>query len=286
MKLMKRNTQQKKVIENNEDRTRVYQVTPPTLSMDVHDRLPLELQTKKPIAPMSQPGYYPGYSTLSQQAFWDEATRNVVLQRVQHVPSIRFFSPEQAELMQAVCDRLLPQDDRDEEHKIPIVNYIDKRLYEGEIDGYRYEDMPPEREAMLMGLHAIDAIARHMYQKPFLQIGPREQDEVLRTIHQNKPPAAHDIWERMSAHHFWALIMQDTVRAYYAHPYAWDEIGFGGPAYPRGYMRLNNGKPEPWEVEEQRYDWIAPPTSISDQYEPVGGPEGHAHHSIGQGGTH
>ena len=38
--------------------------------------------------------------------------------------------------------------------------------------------------------------------------------------------------------------------AYYAHPYAWDEIGFGGPAYPRGYFALNNGAPEPWEPRE------------------------------------
>ena len=37
---------------------------------------------------------------------------------------------------------------------------------------------------------------------------------------------------------------------YYAHPYAWDEIGFGGPAYPRGYFALNNGAPEPWEPRE------------------------------------
>ena len=35
--------------------------------------------------------------------------------------------------------------------------------------------------------------------------------------------------------------MQDVVEAYYAHPYAWDEVGFGGPAYPRGYMRLERG---------------------------------------------
>jgi hypothetical protein len=30
-------------------------------------------------------------------------------------------------------------------------------------------------------------------------------------------------------------------RVCYAHPYAWDEIGFGGPAYPRGYGALNFG---------------------------------------------
>ena len=46
------------------------------------------------------------------------------------------------------------------------------------------------------------------------------------------------------------MIMSDAIDAYYAHPWAWDEIGFGGPAYPRAYTRLERGEPEPWEVEE------------------------------------
>ena len=28
------------------------------------------------------------------------------------------------------------------------------------------------------------------------------------------------------------------LAAFYSHPWAWNEIGFGGPAYPQGYMRL------------------------------------------------
>jgi len=55
----------------------------------------------------------------------------------------------------------------------------------------------------------------------------------------------------MSAVHFWVHILNDAIEAYYAHPYAWDEIGFGGPAYPRGYFALNHGAPEPWEPRER-----------------------------------
>jgi hypothetical protein len=235
---------------------------------------------------MAQPGYYPGFSTLSQQLFWDEATRQSVLNRVEHVPPIRFFTHEEAQLMKAVCDRLIPQDDRDEAHKIPLVERIDDRLSSGRIDGYRYEDMPPDNEAHRLGLLAIEDIAVHLYDTSFLHLGPLEQDTVLQTIHQAKPPAGHDIWQKMSVHRFWMLLMQDVVEAYYAHPYAWDEIGFGGPAYPRGYMRLEGGKPEPWEAEEQRYDWEAPGTSRSGAYVPLGGPGGHKQITPGQEGTH
>jgi hypothetical protein len=68
----------------------------------------------------------------------------------------------------------------------------------------------------------------------------------------------------MPVRRFWTLMLEDCVTAYYAHPWAWDEIGFGGPAYPRGYMRLENGLPEPWETDESRYEWRAPPDSKSD----------------------
>jgi hypothetical protein len=210
----------------------------------------------------------------------------VVLERVEHVPPIRFFSPEEAQLMQAVCDRVLPQDDRDPHYRIPVVNYIDERLYSRRIDGYRFEDMPPDREAHRLGLQAINAIAQHMFHTPFVQLEPLQQDQVLQTIHDCNPPAAEDIWKKMSVMHFWLLLVQDVLDAYYAHPYAWDEIGFGGPAYPRGYMRLEGGRPEPWEVEEQRYEWKAPPTSLSDVYKPVGGPGGHKKQPSGQEGTH
>lgn len=248
--------------------------------------LPSDSRTGKPITPSAQPGYYPGYHTLSQQAFWDEATRNVVVRRVEQVPPIRFFTPEEARFWQAVCDRLLPQDDRDEEHKVPVLNFIDERLYHKRISGYRYEDMPPDDEAYHLGREGIEAIAKQMFQASFPDLGPREQDEVLLTLHQFRPPAGQDIWQKMSVPRFWMLIMQDVATAYYAHPYAWDEIGFGGPAYPRGYMRLERGEPEPWEVKEQRYAWEAPASALSGRYQPLGGPGGHKQQPPGQSGTH
>ena len=38
-----------------------------------------------------------------------------------------------------------------------------------------------------------------------------------------------------------------TPRRLLLHPWAWNEIGFGGPAYPRGYARLGPGQRESWE---------------------------------------
>lgn len=275
-----------KLLKRHNHTTMPIQSLSPTLAPPDPSLLPIDARTGQPMPPVAQPGYYPGYHTLDQQAFWDEATRNVVLDRVYNVPPIRFFSPREARLMQAICARILPQDDRDEEHKIPIVNVIDKRLATKHIHGYRYEDMPPDRDAYRLGLKGIEAVALCLYTRAFIELQPREQDHVLLTIHDGEPPAGAEIWQQMSIKRFWMLLAQDVIEAYYAHPYAWDEIGFGGPAYPRGYMRLLFGDPEPWEVDEQRYAWQTPPSALSDVYNYPDMSVGHKSQAQRQKGTH
>ncbi|HXR79013.1 MAG TPA: gluconate 2-dehydrogenase subunit 3 family protein [Bryobacteraceae bacterium] len=247
--------------------------------------LPIDPNTHEPLPPVRQPGYYPGYSTLAQQTFWDAKTRSVILHRVNHTPPIRFFDSEQAALMKAVCDRIIPQDDRDPAYRIPIVNYIDERLHEDKIDGFRYENMPADRDVYRLGLQAIDMLAQDRGGLRFVNLDARRQDEVLKSIHDGNAPAAQEIWNHMSIQRFWKGLVSDCASAYYSHPWAWDEIGFGGPAYPRGYMRLEGGEPEPWEVDEVRYEWQTPPDSLSDVYEPAGGDSEQKGHP-GQGGTH
>jgi hypothetical protein len=41
----------------------------------------------------------------------------------------------------------------------------------------------------------------------------------------------------------------DLCGAYYSHPFAWNEIGFGGPASPRGYVRMDFNRRDPWEAQ-------------------------------------
>ena len=214
-----------------------------------------------------QPGYYTGYSSLSQKSFWDAATRRTVLDRVENVPAIRFFQPEEVQFWRVVFEHLLPQMDRVKERQIPILNFVDHRLYINQGVGYRFEDMPHDRDAYRRGMQAINEESESTYQKSFVNLAYRHQEEILKTIHDGSPRAGQQIWQNMSVHRFWQLIMGDAIDAYYAHPWAWDEIGFGGPAYPRAYMRLERGEAEPWEAEEQRYSWESPTDALSDEVE-------------------
>ena len=232
-----------------------------------------------------QPGYYPGFSTLDQQGFWDDATRRVVMTRMTEALPIRFFSPEEARTMAAVVDRIMPQEDRSPSRRIPVLPGIDDRLFHGRIEGYRYEDMPSDQDAYKIAAKAFAKMARAVHGRAFEELETMEQERLIQSVHEEKPVAAEETWKGVSLKRFWALLVADCCGVYYAHPWAWDEVGFGGPAYPRGYMRLEEGQPEPWEVEEERYLWHAPLDTISDRPESEEAGED-AQSNPSQGGTH
>ena len=160
--------------------------------------LPRNSATGEPLPPTPQPGYYPGFSTMSQKNFWDDATRKVVTMRVEQPPPIRYFTPEQASFWRAVFDHLIPQHDRTPERRIPLVEPLDERLYRNRGVGYRYESMPPDREAFQLGEEAINAESRESYKGDFVDLPHRQQELVLKAIHDGKPAAAKEIWKQMS----------------------------------------------------------------------------------------
>lgn len=195
---------------------------------------------------------YPGLDILGQQKHWDPATRALILDRVSNVPPIRAFTPEQVATLQAFVDTVMPQDDRPPEERIPIVPFIDESVYRGDIPGYRHETMPDARTAWAWGLEGIDQTSQALYSgRRFAELDVDERRAVIEVLWRSEPPG--EVWQRMPADIFClGVLMGAIVDVYYAHPTAWNEIGYGGPAYPRGYYALNEGAPEHWEVEEQR----------------------------------
>ena len=163
---------------------------------DSEDRRTVHPGSGEALPQIEHPGYYPGFSTLDQQKFWDEATRRKILDRVHKIPPIQFFTPEEVSLLEAVVAHILPQDDRMPSRRIPLVPSIDKRLHEGRTPGYRFAKMPPDGEAYRLGLKAIERIATQSYGHAFQILTWREQDELLKSIHDAKPKdGATDIWE-------------------------------------------------------------------------------------------
>ena len=254
--------------------------TPPESLVDTA-LLPRDPDSGEPLPPRREPGYYPGYSTLSQSGYWEDATRKVVEKRVEHIPPRRYFSEAEWRFWEVVLEHLIPQSDRTPDRRVPLLPSLDKRLYENRTIGYRFEDMPQDREAYRLGMQAIDEEARARFRGDFLSLGALHRDKVLQAIHDGCPKGAEAIWKQMSISRFWQLILGDAIDVYYAHPFAWDEVGFGGPAYPRAYTRLERGEPEPWEIREQHYEWEAPSSSVSDEVHAI-----HEHHTEAEQNHH
>jgi len=192
---------------------------------------------------------YRGYNVLDKWSStdWDDQTRAVVRRRLEEIPCIRFFTSEETELLEAVAERIVPQPDRGQAEKIPIVPWIDEKLYEDKRDGYRYEEMPPQQEAWRFGLRGINETAHALFEKEFVDLDPLSQDVVLTHVERGDPPGA--AWKLLPASRFFKDVLCITiVKIYYAHPLAWNEIGYNGPSSPRGHVRKWQGGVDPWEA--------------------------------------
>ena len=196
-------------------------------------------------------GRYPDYDVLSQADHWDEVTRRMVLARVDDVPEIRFFSTREAATLGALTDVLTAQD---AEPRIPLVNFIDEKYANGQSDGYQYSDMPDDDEAWQLVALGLDEQA---VQRAGATSFAAAADDVKLAIVGDFAQArlTGGAWEQLNVKRAFSLVMRVTLSCFYSHPWAWNEIGFGGPAYPRGYSRFGSPEVEPadretWEGRE------------------------------------
>jgi hypothetical protein len=190
-------------------------------------------------------GRYPDYNVLDEAAHWDPVTRRTVLARIDDVPEIRFFTAAEARTLQAFCDCVL---DQHRDPKIPVLNYVDAKLFAGQGEGYRYAELPEDGETWRRVAAGLDAAGRQ-HGIDDLGTGSREIWDMV--VSAFADGSLHgEVWDELPPKRAWSVVMRDVLSAFYSHPWAWNEIGFGGPAYPRGYARLGAGQRESWEGAE------------------------------------
>ena len=196
-------------------------------------------------------GRYPGYDVLAkrQTPSWNEPTRRVVDQRLAVSREPRFFTEAEYATLVAVCGRILPQPAG--RPPIPVAALVDEKMHKGEGDGFRNVALPPMGEAWRRGLRALDEAARGTHGTRFHALEAADQEALLRRMEGGEVDAAA-LGGMPAAMFFKERLLSDIVRAYYAHPSAWNEIGWGGPASPRGYVRLGANRRDPWEPVEAK----------------------------------
>lgn len=194
---------------------------------------------------------YPGYDVMSKRngPSWNDKTRRVIDQRLATPRGPRFFTTDEHLTVQSIVERIVPQPGRDD--TIPVGDLVDAELLSGKGDGFRQVGIPAAGEAWRLALAALDAEAQDAHGVTFRQLPGTDQDALLHLM--QKGDLHHPAWQGINpATLFNQRVGKDVVYAYYSYPTAWSEIGWGGPASPRGYVRTGYDRRDPWEAAEAR----------------------------------
>lgn len=147
--------------------------------------------------------------------------------------------------LSAFCDVVLAQD---AEPRVPVLRYIDERIAEGRFDGFQYVDMPGDEQAWRLVARGLDEAAGVRGQGSFHDCDAAQRLELCEAFAEGE--LSGGAWAELSVERAWKVVMRYVLSAFYAHPWAWNEIGFAGPAYPQGYSRLGPDQRESWEGAE------------------------------------
>lgn len=186
-------------------------------------------------------GRYPDYDVMESADSWDPVTRDVVMARLDPPGPLRFFSPSEEPTLRAFCDVATGQDT---EPRVPVAEAVDAKLADGRLDGYQYADMPDDRETWHRALAGLEDVAQERFRASFAELDMQQREQIVGDLAGDR--LSGGVWDELNVSRVWSVCMRAILAGFYSHPWAWNEIGFGGPAYPRGYMRtgpLNSTEP-------------------------------------------
>lgn len=190
-------------------------------------------------------GRYPDYDVFDAAGTWDHATAAVVRARLHVSTELHFFTADEAPTARAFCDVCVAQD---RDPRVPVLEPIDEKLAAGRLDGFQYADMPDDRDTWHLVLAGLDEEAVRRHGEPsFAALHLSAQEAIVGGLADAS--LAGGSWDHLNVARAWSVCMRMILAAFYSHPWTWNEIGFGGPAYPRGFMRLGpTSTLEPFET--------------------------------------
>ncbi len=125
------------------------------------------------------------------------------------------FNEAQMLTLRAVSARLIPAPELGD--AVDLAGALDAALAQGEGDGWRYAEAPPDRRLHAIGLDALNATAVFRFGSSFSDLSPKHQDELL-TLEE---------------------LLCALVELHYAHPLVQVSIGYDGMADAHGVQAIS-----------------------------------------------
>lgn len=197
---------------------------------------------------MEKETHYPSYDVMREQDHWDDHTQQIVGSRLLRERDYQFFTREEMESLKRICGDLVG-DDREDIIQY-VLGHLDQTLSSSVGEGQRKTGVPKGQILIRGGLKALLQSAEQKFMFPFIALDSSDRRRLLEDVSAGLAPSVPD-WTGIPQKEWFKKLLTLTIEAYYSHPVVWSEIGYGGPAYPRGYVRTQLGQLDPWEAQKR-----------------------------------
>lgn len=204
--------------------------------------------------------HYPHFDVMKSADRWDAYTREVVESRLDPRGNYRTLSNHEAKTLQSIAMHLLYEDRK--EILAFVIAHVDQQLGETIGEAQREVGLPPQSELIRTGLASLDLLANARHGIPFIECDVDQQFALLSVMQLGKlepitlsdgAPKEMQMWADPTEttkvqKAFFKRLLGLLVEALASYPTIWSEMGYAGPAYPRGYYRIARGLTDPWEA--------------------------------------
>jgi gluconate 2-dehydrogenase gamma chain len=119
----------------------------------------------------------------------------------------QFFTPDEARLVEALSEQIIPADQDPGGKDAGVVFFIDRQL----VGPYsRYQ------KAYRDGLRSLQETCRQLFGKPFEALAWDEQTKIMVALESGRAP--RDLWKSPSPSEFFNLVLEHSMQGFYGSP--------------------------------------------------------------------
>ncbi len=118
-----------------------------------------------------------------------------------------FFTPDEARLVEAVSEQIIPADKDPGAKDARVVTFIDRQLA---------GPYAQHQAAYRAGIRALQETCRRQFGKPFEALGWDDQTKVLTALEAGRAPK--ELWKSPTCTEFFNLVLEHTKQGFYGSP--------------------------------------------------------------------